>query len=77
MTGRMPEEGVNPVDFPGVLYDIWHWFLRLNAKRGGGMEGPAPILESEIRAFFKNRRITPQTWQLDALQVLDSIARES
>lgn len=76
MTGRMPEEGANPVEFPDLLYDLWHWFLKLNAKRGGGM-GPAPISEQDIGWFFRNRNIKPQGWQLDAIQMLDGIALES
>lgn len=69
----MPEEGINQAEFPDILYDLWHWFLRLNASRGGGM-GPGPITEQDIGWFFRNRRIEPQGWQLDAIRMLDGIA---
>lgn len=76
MTGQMPEEGINPVEFPDLLYDLWHWFLRMNAGRCSGM-GPAPITEQEIGWFFRNRKIAPEVWQLDAIRMLDGIALES
>jgi hypothetical protein len=76
MTGRMPEEGINSAEFPDLLYDLWQWFLKLNAGRSGGL-GPTPIDEQNIGWFFHNRRITPQCWQLDAIRMLDSIALES
>jgi hypothetical protein len=75
MTGNMPQEGINPVEFPDLLYDLWNWFLKLSTGRGGGM-GPTPIDEQNIGWFFHNRRITPQCWQLDAIRMLDSIALE-
>lgn len=76
MTGRMPEEGINPVEFPEVLAELWGWFLRLNAGRGGGF-GTQPITEQGIGWFFHNRGIRPQMWQLDALRLLDRVALDS
>ena len=40
------------------------------------MTGPSAIPESEIRAYFKNRGITPDPWELDIIERLDSIALE-
>lgn len=76
MTGRMPEEGINPVEFPDLVSSIWQWFLRLHAGRGRGF-GPEPITEQEIGWFFHNRCIRPQMWQLDAIRELDNVALES
>lgn len=77
MTGRMPDEGVNPVEFPSALADVWEWFLRLNRKRPAGMSSVAPIPESEIGWFFANRGITPEGWVLDAIDRLDVVAMAS
>lgn len=76
MTGRMPPEGINPVEFPEFLSELWGWFTRLNAGRGRGF-GMQPITEQEIGWFFHNRRIRPQLWQLDALRTLDLVSMES
>lgn len=73
MTGRMPAEGVNPVEFPAEVEHIWHWFLQLNAKRQQGMSGINPISESEIYYFFCNRHATPEAWEIDALAALDVV----
>lgn len=72
----MPEEGANSVEFPDVLYDLWQWFLRLNATRPSGM-APSPISESEIRAFCLNRQMHLELWQLNAIRLLDAVALES
>lgn len=77
MTGKMPAEGVNQTEFPETAQDVWHWFLTLNAKRQSGMGGQSPIAESEIGWFFRNRHITPQGWEFDALDALDRLAMES
>lgn len=74
--GFMPEEGVNPVEFPELLYDLWRWFLNLNSSRPSGM-GSTPILESEIRAYYLNRSLTLHGWQLDAIRRLDAVAMNS
>jgi hypothetical protein len=72
----MPEEGINQVEFPVFLWDLWQWFLRLNASRDQGMGGPSRISEQSIGWFFHNRGMKPEQWQLDAIQLLDSVALE-
>lgn len=72
----MPEEGINPVEFPETAQSVWRWFLILNGKRQSGMAGPSPIPESEIGWFFRNRGITPQGWEIDAIDALDRVATE-
>ncbi len=74
--GAMPAEGINPVDPPDYLWDLWQHFLCLNANRPPGM-GPGPILESEIRAYCLNRDLRFERWELDALRALDAIALRS
>lgn len=77
MTGRMPDEGINPVEFPESIQHVWGWFLTLNHKRPPAMAGVSPIPESEIGWFFRNRCICPDGWELDALAALDMVARDS
>jgi hypothetical protein len=76
MTGRMPEEGINPVEMPFFLRHIWSWFLALDAKRGGGM-GPSPITHTEMQAYFSLMRITPSTLDIETISRLDAIALSS
>lgn len=76
MTGRMPEEGVNPVEFPFLMWELWEWFKRLDAGRQAGLSGANRIAEDSIGWFFMNRGIKPQQWQLDAIYILDSLAME-
>jgi hypothetical protein len=77
MTGRMPEEGVNPVDLPQSVEHVWWWFLALNRKRPQGMAGICQLPESEIGWFFRNRGLAPEPWELDAINRLDAVALES
>lgn len=70
----MPEEGINPAEFPEAAQDVWGWFLVLNHKRPQGMAGACPIPESEIGWFFRNRGINPEAWEIDAINYLDAVA---
>lgn len=45
----------------------------MTKKRQSGM-GPNPIADSEIVAFFKKHRITPEPWQLQAIDLLDQLS---
>lgn len=72
MTGRMPKEGINPVEFPLMLSDVWTWFLSLHGNRQSGMT-VNPISEQEIHFFFKNRKIDYEIWQIETIRLLDSL----
>ena len=76
MTGRMPPEGINPVEPPDILYDVWQWFLSLHQARPSGL-AMSPISEEAIGWFFRNRHITPEGWQIEIIRALDSVAFES
>lgn len=76
MKGYMPEEGINPIEFPELLYDLWQAFLRLNASRSHTMDGPSRISEHDIGWFYRNRGMVPESWELDAIQMLDAVALE-
>jgi hypothetical protein len=69
----MPQEGINPVEFPQAASHVWLWFLSLNAKRPPAMHGISPIPESEIGWFFRNRGITPEAWEIEAINRLDLV----
>lgn len=77
MTGRMPQEGINPVELPVEVAHVWGWFLHLNAKRQPAISGVAPISELEISLFLANRGISLEGWELDAIEALDRVARDS
>lgn len=76
MTGRMPAEGINQVEFPALLYDLWTWFLDLHASRNVGM-GTSPITHLDLHAYSQLHRIRLEQWQLSAIRRLDSIALKS
>lgn len=73
MTGRMPEEGINPVEFPDVLFDVWHWFCDLNASRQSGMS-PSPISYLDIDAYCRVMGLRMAAWEVSAIKAIDRIA---
>lgn len=74
MMGKMPQEGINPIEFPEQLDFLWGWFLSLHSGRQQAMDGIAPIAESEIGWFFLNRRIDHSGWEADAIRRIDCAA---
>ena len=77
MTGKMPDEGINPVTFPETLMTVWQAFLVLHRSRPVSMGGPLPILESELLAYQANRRIRLSGAEVDLLRLLDNTALEN
>ena len=75
MTRRTPPE-LRSAPLPSECADVWRWFTRLNATRPQGL-GAGGIPETEIRAFFQNRRITPMQWEIEALAALDAAAMKA
>lgn len=73
----MPEEGINPVEFPDLLYDLWRWFLDLNASRQVGMGGVGPITYLELQAYSAVQGIRMEGWEIAAIRSLDRVALES
>lgn len=73
----MPEEGINPIEFPEVASQAWEWFNRLADKRQLAVTGISPISESQIGWFFRNRGIVPESWELEAIDALDRLALKS
>lgn len=76
MTGKMPEEGINPVEIPPVSAHVWGWFLQLNAERQSGM-APSPLTSQQVLAFFTLEGFMPEGWELLAIRSLDRVALDS
>lgn len=69
MTGRRPAELDGP-DQPEGTEHIWHWFLELNRRRE---QAGAPITHIAMAAFFGLYGITPDAWELHAIEALDDL----
>lgn len=62
-------------DGPEVPYAglrVWSIFLELNATRGAGGFGPAPISYAEIEAWSRLRREPVRPFELDIIRALDA-----
>ena len=77
MKGVMPEEGINPEEFSGVLYELWTRFLEMNAKRRSGLNGPDPITHLDLQAYCWLHRMRFEGWELATIHQLDALALES
>jgi hypothetical protein len=74
LDGVMPPELEDDVDMPAGFEYLWGWFTRLSACRPSAMDGVSGIPESEIRAYFQNRGIRPEPWELRVIERLDAVA---
>lgn len=72
----MPEEGINPIPLPDAVRHVWSWFLQLHCARQYGHNGPQPITNSEMLAFFDLECIEPSGWEPLAIRILDRVALE-
>jgi hypothetical protein len=72
---RTPKELINPEEFPVLVSDVWGWFIRLDSARQAGMDRQH-ISEVEVGAFFRNRQLKPELWQLDLIRQLDAASFE-
>lgn len=73
MTGKMPEEGINPAEFPDLLYDLWRSFLDLHSSRGRGW-AMEPITHQDIQAYSALHGVRFEEWELAAIRALDAVA---
>lgn len=69
----MPQEGINPIEFPDVASELWRWFLDLHSARGQGM-APSPITYLDLFAYAQLHGLAFAAWELDAIRRLDRIA---
>lgn len=74
MTGKKPAELEELLELPDMFSEVWSWFLRLNNRRQSSGFGYNPLSYSEIEAFFNLLEYNPQQWELEILEVLDSVA---
>lgn len=75
LTGTKPEQLENLIEIPEEFAECWSWFLRLNNKRtSGGMGGINPISYADTLAFFNLLEYSPQQWELEMLELFDSLA---
>lgn len=51
---------------------LWHWFLELNKRRDTSM-GHASITHIAMAAFFGLYGITPEAWELHAIDALNDL----
>ncbi len=68
----MPELLANEPELPACLIYLWHWFLRLSNRRGGGF-GPAPLTHSNLRDFFELSGVWPTPWEIEQIEALDDL----
>lgn len=55
------------------MQEYWSWFLRLHARRPSGM-GVTAIPYSEMLAFFELIGVTPDSSEIEVLEMFDRIA---
>jgi len=70
-TGQTPPELMDLPRLPECAAHVWQWFQQLSGKRQCGMS-VNPISEEATGWFFHTRRISPQQWELEALESIDS-----
>lgn len=77
MSGRPNIEGSNPVELPPTVQHVWGWFLTVHNGRQVGMNGPSPISNLEILAFYALEQIMTDGWETNAIRRLDMVAMAS
>lgn len=70
-TGRRPAALDGP-DLPACAEHLWDWFCELSSRRGGGMNGPAPLTYAEVGAWMRLTGMTPTPWEVHAILELDN-----
>jgi hypothetical protein len=56
---------------PECACHVWQWWQGISATRQCGMS-INPISEPSIGWYFRNRRIQPLQWELDAIMAIES-----
>lgn len=76
VSGRTPPELLEEPELDELFYECWSWFLRLHQRRTSNGFGVNYILHSELLAFFKLLQYIPQQWELELLELFDSVAMD-
>ncbi|MHB1125241.1 MAG: phage tail assembly chaperone [Ramlibacter sp.] len=74
MTGKMPEEGINPVALPPVCEHVWRWFLALNRERPPTLSGAAYLTSEHILSWCALEGIRLAPWELLGIRECDAVA---
>lgn len=72
-TRKKPKELEELIELPECMSEYWQWFLKLNARRPSGM-GVSAIPYSEMLAFFSLNGLTPDPYEIEAIELFDKIA---
>lgn len=70
-TGILADELAAAPQVPEETSYLWRWFCDISSGRQGGM-GPNPLMHGEIDVWFRQRRLVPDEWELDAIRALDN-----
>lgn len=54
----------------------WRYFVELHGKRSSNGFGVNPISYQDMYAYFKLIRYTPEEWEIDLINQLDSVFLE-
>lgn len=76
-TGRKPKELENLIQLPESCYQVWKWFLELNAARTGSGFGVNPITYTEIHCYMTLMQITPEEWEISLIRRFDNEAMKA
>lgn len=68
----MPDEGINHIEFPEIMHQVWRWFIDLSAARSVGMGGALGITYLDIHAYSQLHGIRFESWELSAIRQLDN-----
>lgn len=56
---------------PDAAAHVWEWFSELHGTRTSSGFGPNALQETELAAFFANRRLVPMPDEVALLRMLD------
>jgi hypothetical protein len=76
-TGHKPAELENLAELPQSMYEVWKWFIELNNARSSSGFGVNPISYTEMDAYFRLQQTVPETWEVNVIRRLDSVALEA
>ena len=77
VSGRMPEEGINPGSIPAAVAHVWNWFGALRQSAAAGFSGPMPITNLEMLAFVTLEGLALEGWETRAIRAVDSAYLQS
>lgn len=77
MTGRKPQELINPAEFPAVFFEVWESFQRLSARRSNNGMGLNPITYLDIDAFCRVTKTHLTDFEISIIERLDMLLLNS